>query len=165
MERRERNGREHRCSCLISWPVKTDKRIISTTTILSQTFPHQGGGKKKEKEQSHLSPPNLKQLFSFRPFVPFQLCCGSSFMTTFSFSLHLMQSCCTNSDKLLQLQTVLKAELDGHLLLKEFIPNWILILKWLKSFKDTNSNRNTYLLRNCTQAISKNVLSHISQKS
>lgn len=38
MERRERNGREHRCRCLISWPVKTDKRIITITTIFSRTF-------------------------------------------------------------------------------------------------------------------------------
>lgn len=38
MERRERNGRKHRCSGLISWSFKSDKRIITITTILSQTF-------------------------------------------------------------------------------------------------------------------------------
>lgn len=59
----------------------------------------------KRKKGALLRPPNFKPVFSFRLFIPFQLYCGPSCMITFSFLLHLIQSCCTNFAKVLYVHT------------------------------------------------------------
>lgn len=49
-----RNGRKLRCHRLISWPLQTDKRIITIKTVISQTFLCQGKKKKKKHSGAHL---------------------------------------------------------------------------------------------------------------
>lgn len=130
MGRRGRNGRKYRYSGLTSWPLQRDK--ITTITTITSHIPLAG-----EKKEAHLSPPTFNRVFRFRLFIPLQLCCGLSCMITLPFLTHLIQSCCTNFDKVLYVHTQCwKLNLTDICTWREYIQNWILILKWFWSFKD-----------------------------